>query len=136
MYVQTKTGKILEEGDLRARYFISLGNDKITEEWLKEHGFAEIQEQEFNLKDGQTVSLRSTASEIDGEWYRDYTIIDAPQELTYAQLRSNEYPALGDQLDAIWKELNARRLNGDNLVSDADEMLGKILAVKNKYPKE
>lgn len=49
--------------------------------------------------------------------------------------RAEEYPELGEQLDAIWKELSYRRLQGENLVSDADNMLGKILSVKKKYPK-
>lgn len=53
----------------------------------------------------------------------------------YIGKRVSEYPDIRDQLDAIWKELNYRRLNGDNLVSDADEMLGKILSIKKKYPK-
>ena len=50
--------------------------------------------------------------------------------------RREEYPDIGDQLDAIWKELNNLRMNGENLVSDADSMLGKILAVKKNHPKE
>lgn len=54
----------------------------------------------------------------------------------YINQRVAEYPDVGDQLDAIWKELNARRLKGEDLVQDADDMLGRILAVKHKYPKE
>lgn len=53
----------------------------------------------------------------------------------YQRLRKGAYPNIGDQLDAIWKEINYRRLNGDNLTQDADEMLGKILAVKREYPR-
>ena len=52
------------------------------------------------------------------------------------QQRLSEYPDIGDQLDAIWKELNQLRLNGTNLVADADDVLGQILAVKKKHPKE
>jgi hypothetical protein len=48
-----------------------------------------------------------------------------PAELTYAQKRAAEYPAIGDQLDALWK-------GGDA----ATEMLTKVQAVKAKYPKE
>ena len=55
--------------------------------------------------------------------------------LPYRELRAKEYPPISDQLDAIWKELNKRRLDGESLVQDADDMLGRILAVKNKYPK-
>ena len=42
----------------------------------------------------------------------------------YARLRANEYPPIGDQLDALWK-------GGDA----AAEMLARVQAVKNKYPK-
>jgi hypothetical protein len=44
--------------------------------------------------------------------------------LTYAQKRQAEYPAIGDQLDALWK-------GGDA----AAEMLAAVQAVKAKYPK-
>jgi hypothetical protein len=43
---------------------------------------------------------------------------------TYKFARIQEYPAIGDQLDALWK--------GGN---DAAEMLAKVQAVKVKYPK-
>jgi hypothetical protein len=44
--------------------------------------------------------------------------------LAYQEQRRPEYPPIGDQLDALWK-------GGDA----AAEMLAKIEAVKNKYPK-
>ena len=53
----------------------------------------------------------------------------------YRGKRAAEYPVIGDQLDAIWKELNARRINGENLVQDADDMLDAVLAVKRAHPK-
>lgn len=42
----------------------------------------------------------------------------------YITKRAVEYPSIGDQLDALWK-------GGDA----ATEMLAKVQAVKNKYPK-
>jgi hypothetical protein len=42
----------------------------------------------------------------------------------YITKRAAEYPSIGDQLDALWKGGNA-----------AAEMLAKVQAVKNKYPK-
>jgi hypothetical protein len=42
----------------------------------------------------------------------------------YARKRQQEYPSMGDQLDALWKGGAA-----------ADAMLEKIQAVKTKYPK-
>jgi hypothetical protein len=43
---------------------------------------------------------------------------------SYVAKRQAEYPAIGDQLDALWK-------GGDA----AAEMLAKVQAVKAKYPK-
>lgn len=42
----------------------------------------------------------------------------------YIDKRQAEYPPIGDQLDALWKGGEA-----------AAEMLAKVQAVKNKYPK-
>ena len=42
----------------------------------------------------------------------------------YKQQRAQEYPPIGDQLDALWK-------GGDA----AAEMLAKVQAVKTKFPK-
>jgi len=44
---------------------------------------------------------------------------------TYAELRAKNYPAIGDQLDALWKGGTA-----------LEEMRAAILAIKEKYPKE
>jgi hypothetical protein len=43
----------------------------------------------------------------------------------YKEQRAAEYPAIGDQLDALWK-------GGDA----AAEMLAAVQAVKAKYPKD
>ncbi len=42
----------------------------------------------------------------------------------YISKRAQEYPSIGDQLDALWK-------GG----AEAEAMLAKVQAVKNKYPK-
>jgi len=42
----------------------------------------------------------------------------------YKTKRAAEYPPIGDQLDALWK-------GG----AEAEAMLAKVQAVKNKYPK-
>jgi len=41
-------------------------------------------------------------------------------------------PSVPDQLDAIWMTLNQMRLNGTDLPSVADKMLGKILSIKKE----
>ena len=51
-------------------------------------------------------------------------IVAAYQAAEYQRQRIAEYPPIGDQLDALWK-------GGDAAV----EMLARVQAVKDKYPK-
>lgn len=62
-----------------------------------------------------------TDAEIQAERIRLQAEHDAKE---YQRKRAAEYPAIGDQLDALWK-------GGDA----AAEMLAKVQAVKTKYPK-
>ena len=55
----------------------------------------------------------------------EYDRLQAEYQTTqYQRDRAAEYPAIGDQLDALWK-------GG----ADAEAMLAKVQAVKIKYPK-
>jgi hypothetical protein len=68
------------------------------------------------------------------------TVVDedrrAQWELDSVRIRrSMEYPPIGDQLDALIKELNSRRLAGDNLTAEMDSIVNKCLAVKKNFPK-
>ena len=65
---------------------------------------------------------------IKGKWISD------PK--AYISHRQQAYPSIGDQLDAIWKHLNYRRFLGDELIQEADDLLGQILQVKEDYPKQ
>ena len=56
--------------------------------------------------------------------YNEATVQAYIDTNAYKGLRQAEYPTIGDQLDALWK-------GGDA----ATEMLAKVMAVKNKYPK-
>ncbi len=51
------------------------------------------------------------------------------------EARRKAYPPIGDQLDAIWKQLNQDRLGGKALIQEADDRLGEILGVKAAHPK-
>ena len=63
-------------------------------------------------KDGNKVEINLTA-------------VNAWQDPNaYKAQRAKEYPPIGDQLDALWKGGEA-----------AAEMLSKVQAVKDKYPK-
>lgn len=54
------------------------------------------------------------------------------------QKRREEYPAIGDQLDAMLKYLERKRADGEDLVPDPDldVIIDEWRAVKAKYPLE
>lgn len=64
---------------------------------------------------------KPTREEVEAEMARLQAEYDAKE---YQRQRAPEYPNIKDQLDAIWK-------GGDAY----DEMLAKVMAVKDKYPK-
>lgn len=51
----------------------------------------------------------------------------------YAEARRTEYPEVGEQLDVLWKAIEA--LGKNKLPSEANAMLSRVQAVKTKYPK-
>ena len=71
------------------------------------------------------------------EWEAEGNTIEpyVEPEKGYEELRRGEYPPMGDQFDALWKQLNQDRLNGKELIQPADDELNRVLAVKAKYPK-
>ena len=76
----------------------------------------------------QVVSVDDTAGAFDAQGNKveiDLAQVNAwvdPDAYKFARVR--EYPSIGDQLDALWK-------GG----AEAEAMLAKVQAVKNKYPK-
>ena len=68
-----------------------------------------------------TKQTQPTEAEIQAEITRLQAEYDAK---AYARSRAAEYPAIGDQLDALWKGGAA-----------AEDMLAAVMAVKSKYPK-
>ena len=67
------------------------------------------------------VQSQPTEEEIQAEIVRLQADFDSKE---YQRKRQAEYPSIGDQLDALWKGGDAQA-----------EMLAKVLAVKNRYPK-
>jgi len=53
----------------------------------------------------------------------------------YKDDRRNAYPPIGDQLDAILKQMNQDRLGGKELVQGVDDILTAWLGVKSAHPK-
>jgi hypothetical protein len=72
---------------------------------------------------GEWIEVDADLSITVGNGYTNGVVVYPPAP-TYAALRQQEYPTIGDQLDALWK-------GGDA----AAEMLAKVQAVKAKFPK-
>lgn len=54
----------------------------------------------------------------------------------YQRDRAEQYPSIGDQLDAILKQLNYMQLSGQtNLITELDSVISRWLKVKRDYPK-
>lgn len=54
----------------------------------------------------------------------------------YQQLRRQNYPAVGDQLDALWAIINQLLNKGTVSDPDAAAIAARIQAVKKKFPKK
>jgi hypothetical protein len=80
----------------------------------------------FKLNPEIAYTVGDTAYDADGnEVAYDKDAVQAYVDAhAYIAKRQAEYPAIGDQLDALWKGGEA-----------AAEMLAKVQAVKAKYPK-
>ena len=76
----------------------------------------------------QVVTVDDGAGAFDKDGNKveiDLTAVNAWQDPdAYKIARAREYPPIGDQLDALWK-------GG----AEAEAMLAKVQAVKQKYPK-
>lgn len=75
----------------------------------------------YKLEDDAPVFVRAVSDE---EIARQEQSLAEIQQTQYQIFRAAEYPSIGDQLDALWK-------GGDA----ATEMLARVQAVKDKYPK-
>ena len=73
----------------------------------------------INWKD--TVQSKPTRQEVEDKVAE---LMQARADTQYQRDRRKEYPAIGDQLDALWKGGEA-----------AAAMLATVQAVKTKYPK-
>lgn len=80
----------------------------------------------FKLNPQIVKTIGETAYDADGnEVSYDKAAVQAYVDAhAYIAKRQAEYPAIGDQLDALWKGGEA-----------AAEMLAKVQAVKTKFPK-
>ena len=93
-------------------------------------------DKKYKFIDGNVIEL--TPSEVlevearEAEW--DAHLAEEVKT-QYQRDRQAEYPSVGNQLDAILKHLNYRRIQGEDLVKDLDNIVGAWLNVKSRYPK-
>jgi len=80
----------------------------------------------YKLNSNVVRTVGDIAYDADGNIveYDKYAVEAYVDAHAYIVKRQAEYPPMGDQLDALWKGGEA-----------AAEMLAKVQAVKNKYPK-
>lgn len=92
------------------------------------YGFTEIEAPDKMFPLGAQSYLIYEGGVLSKKTHTEAEALSLVQEkqrrISYAVSRANEYPSIGDQLDALWK-------GGDA----AAEMLVKVQAVKAKYPK-
>lgn len=87
----------------------------------------------YIFKWDDSLGTKPTQAELD-TWAVELTPLKEEQDIR--ESRRAEYPAIGDQLDAVLKQLNYMRMNNEtDLVQDLDNIVNQWLAVKAKYPK-
>lgn len=67
--------------------------------------------------------------EIDGKQFINGQLVAAGNDPEYVRNRRGAYPALGDQLDALWHAMDSGQL------PKVEPMYSQVKAVKVRYPK-
>jgi hypothetical protein len=89
---------------------------------------------DIDSKESEWANLEPKTRTVSDPMMPDQTVtvdiskdeIVKPSIPDYYAMRRNEYPKLGDQLDAMWKGVDSQAFL---------DMKNKILEIKNKYPK-
>lgn len=141
MFVRNEDKKILGLGELKKEHknvsFPAAGPETA---WLEEHGYAVVDSDEQpEIKPGQSYKFADKAKEVDGKWVRPAEVIgEAVVEHvpTRHEKIMSELPDPWTMIEVLLKQLNHDRLNGKELIQEADDLLGKWLAAQDKHPKE
>ena len=87
----------------------------------------------YRYVNGEMVPL--TNSERDQHAQDGTAALAEADVVRYIRARQRAYPSPGDQLDVVWKVLKQLDASGIEIGEGARDMLAKIDAVKNRYPK-
>ena len=80
--------------------------------------------------------LNVNANMMDTEFYFDSkdALKSRPRNVPYQELRRRDYPETSEQLDALWKAVDALS-KGTPIPPDAQTVLNDIQDVKTRFPK-
>lgn len=91
----------------------------------------------YDAKTGETTDIPFTAAEEAKQDAEEAAWLAGKPARDVAAIQSQrvaESPKIGDQLDAIWKQLEQDRSDGKILTRQADDTLNDIRAIDLKYP--
>lgn len=84
------------------------------------------------VADSLPTNLPDNVAVIEGKYTGGLPLYVTPDK-PYTAKRMREYPPIGEQLDALWKLIQA---NSDKIdLGEAAPLLEAVQAVKGKYPK-
>ena len=109
-------------------YFITDESGVVTQSGRIPEGDVQLQEPPEGHSLHMGFAIPSKQRLVDG------ALVDYERPKAYDERRREQYPLVGDQLDAIWKYLAAQQPK--NLPDDTAAMLEQILSVKDANPKE
>ncbi|MGB0817421.1 MAG: hypothetical protein ACPGQQ_00850 [Candidatus Puniceispirillaceae bacterium] len=100
-------------------------------DWLEDNGYEAVIETPKPKNQKGKKAVPDGIKKVNGVYKTQWKI----EKLPYRDARAQEYDPIGDQLDAILKQINHDRLNGKELVQDMDDTLSRWLSVKARHPK-
>lgn len=74
-------------------------------------------------------------NKADYDEFQDFLNKEGDYLPDYAIRRGSEYPKYGDQLDAIWKFINAYKDAGNPIPKDVQDQIDSVNQVKANHPK-
>jgi hypothetical protein len=80
----------------------------------------------FTAEEDAALAVRVAERTVEREKY---------DSLKYQRDRKAAYPDIGDQLDAIWKQMAADKAAGKSLDAATDDALTAVLKVKSDFAK-
>lgn len=81
------------------------------------------------------VMVDMSQEEIDQRLREEQEYLNWKAQYGYIAARQDNYPPIGDQLDAVLKQFEAMKVAGININVDLQSIIDQWNAVKAQYPK-